>query len=193
MSDNSPCYFNRHDIKIISNKNLFSGDKTLVLTVSDGDWEILSNKEFVCKIIKSHLLGCDSVFIEGDTHKFLKFMINILPLFTNILPTTVCVDVCRGLFLDRIHESIFGVCFDVNMPLKHEYFRDDRSLFKEFGEYRTPEKYRETFLSTVDSVGADKYKIFRINDTIVKNDNLESTVSFMQSHGFKVVLRSMYI
>lgn len=182
MSDNSSCYFNRHTARIVINSdNLPIREPVLTLDVSDGDWEVLSNREFACKLIKSMILGVKLVFIDGETHKFLKFFSTMLPVFYTVIPTVICVDGCKALFLDRIFQYVDGVCLCIKLPVKDKYTKEDRSFFREVGEYRTPDKYKSNILDMISSIDSKKYSILRLERDFMDEPDIAETLSFLST------------
>ncbi len=182
MSDNSSCYFNRHKVEIVINsKNMPTKNPVLSLEVSDGDWEVLSNREFASKLIKAMVLGVKIVFIDGETHKFLKFFTIMLPVFHKILPTVICVDGCKALFLDRVFNYVEGVCLCIKLPVKEYYNKEDRSFFREIGEYRTPDKYKSSILDMISIIDKKNYSILRIERDFMDDKEIDETVSFLSS------------
>ena len=189
MSDGSPCFFNRYEVFIdIGNPLLPTKEPVLSLQVADGDWEILTSKEFSNKIVKSSILGVKLVFIDGETHKFLKFIVNMLPMFHKILPIVVYVESCKSLFLSRIVDYVDGVCLNIRLPLKETYSPEDRTLFKRSGEYRTPEKYKESILSMISNIDNKKYSILLIDKEIMSLEDAIETRDYLKRYKSKVIL-----
>jgi len=190
MSDNSLCYFDRHDIKIVVGDDEMPTPKpVLKLKVSDGDWEVLSNQEFSSKIVKSNLLGVEAVFISGETHKFLKFFTTILPMFYRTIPTIICIEGCRALFLNRVKDYVSGICLDIKLPIKEEYTKEDRSFFRRTGEYRPPERYKDNILDIISEIVNKKYSILRIDGSLMSEENLLITKKFLSDRfNLKIVV-----
>jgi len=188
MSDNAYCYFNRHIVKIVENSPLLpSSDRVLVFYLAEDEWDTLSNGEFVAKVTKSLLFDVKYIFIEGETHKHLKFLINMLSSCVSVLPIVVNLDGCRTLFLEKTLQYLDGCSLHIKLPLKERYSKEDRIFFKDFGEYRTAEKYKHSVLTSIDMVKSLPLSIIRVS-TEMGEENILSTLKFLSPYGLKTVV-----
>jgi len=189
MSDNALCYLNRHNIKIIENNTLMpSKDRILVFYVSDDNWDILTNGEFISKITKSLLFNVKYVFVEGDTYKHLKFLTNMFSFCVSFLPIVVSLDGCRTLFLEKTVQNLDGCCLNIKLPLKEKYSKEDRVFFKQCGEYRTTEKYKNNVLKSISLIGNLPLSFIRLNTFFMGEEYLSITQEFLKKYDLKIVI-----
>jgi hypothetical protein len=177
MSDNSNCFFNRYKIRIYNNSifNPLGGD-TIVFEIANGDWEVLSNREFYSKIVKS-------ICIKGDTNQFLKFLTKTLPLIRDFFPVIVVSEPNKFSFLEKMYDFVDGISFDIKLPLKHSYNKEDRVQFKNEGEYRTPLRYCESVVKYIGMYDKKKFTSICLDKNSL-SDNLDTTKTFL-SNNFK--------
>ncbi len=188
--DNSSCCFSRYAINYVKDhRTMPVSDFVLVLKVWDQEFELLSNMELVKILNKAELMGAQHCYIEGETHRYLKQLTNVLPLFKTILPVIVSVDDCRTFFLERIIPYVDGVNLQVRMPLRKVYRKQDKSFFREIGEYRPPEKYKRTVSDMINKIMSLKYASIQVNTDLIRGQDLKDTLSFLEEFNTRIVVR----
>lgn len=187
MSDSSPCMFSRIKSYIFVNPDEGfishlpeAGKKTFHVELTSEEWSFLSLGEFINRLTKAKLLGAVFMDIHGeDPGQFAPFLVKNLPMFRQFLPIRIAADCFRISLIEKIIESIDGVCVDIRLPLKESYTKEDRELCRDLSE-KTPTQYKDHVVKMIELVDHLPLTFYRIqNPQLLGPNGVSSIIQFL--------------